>query len=358
MRFWSACRPAALSSTLALHNRQLLYIRRCRCLGVSATPQPMVHLSFGEIVDRYDAFILDQFGVLHNGLHALDGAIEAVEYLYGQKKKLIILSNTSAPSSNAISKLAKLGFNSEWFVGAVTSGEEASRYVRNVYGNNDSVTKVLFLTWDATVSDNPRLTASPQAFLDQCGNVEVTDSVADASVVILHGSEVWYRGEAAPQESLGSFIDHGGLEIIDPLLTQFRAFDLPMVCANPDRVVVTPTGGTAYMPGLIAQRFIDMGGNCRSFGKPDVQHFEACLETLGLSSGSARQKVAHVGDSLHHDVAGASAAGIPSIFVSSGIHANQLQVAFGEMPMTYQLDQLFLDEGSIYPTHIVPTFQL
>jgi ribonucleotide monophosphatase NagD (HAD superfamily) len=130
------------------------------------------------------------------------------------------------------------------------------------------------------------------------------------------------------------------------------------VCANPDRVVVTPSGGTAYMPGLIAQRYIDMGGNCRSFGKPDVQHFEACLETLGLSSDSYRRKVAHVGDSLHHDVAGAKSAGIPSIFVSSGIHANQLQVAFGEMPTSDQLDQLFLDEGSIYPTHIVPTFQL
>jgi ribonucleotide monophosphatase NagD (HAD superfamily) len=112
------------------------------------------------------------------------------------------------------------------------------------------------------------------------------------------------------------------------------------------------------MPGLIAQRYIDMGGNCRSFGKPNVQHFEACLETLELSSDSARRKVAHVGDSLHHDVAGASAAGIPSIFISSGIHANQLQVSFGDMPTPDRLDQLFLDEGSIYPTHIVPTFQL
>jgi HAD superfamily hydrolase (TIGR01459 family) len=358
MRFWSACLPAALSSALALQNRQSLHIRRCRYVGISATPPPIVHSSFGELVDQYDAFILDQFGVLHNGLHALDGAIETVEYLYGKKKKLIILSNTSAPSSNAITKLAKLGFRNEWFVGAVTSGEEASRYIRNEYGNNDSVTKVLFLTWDATVSDNPRLTASPQAFLDRCCNVQVTDSVADASVVILHGSEVWYRGEAAPQESLGSFIDDGGLEIIDPLLTEFRALDLPMVCANPDRTVVTPSGGTAYMPGLIAQRYIDMGGNCRSFGKPNVQHFEACLETLELSSDSARRKVAHVGDSLHHDVAGASAAGISSIFISSGIHANQLQVSFGEMPTPDRLDQLFLDEGSIYPTHIVPTFQL
>jgi ribonucleotide monophosphatase NagD (HAD superfamily) len=86
----------------------------------------------------YDAFILDQFGVLHNGKTALDGAIELCQYLFEKQKKLIILSNTSAPSQKALQKLPTFGFNPQHFVGAVTSGEEASRYIRNTYSRTSS----------------------------------------------------------------------------------------------------------------------------------------------------------------------------------------------------------------------------
>ena len=342
MRLLSALRPAASSFALAASRRS------------TSNTAPLIHSSFKEIVDCYDAFILDQFGVLHNGVEALDGAVETVEYLYKENKKLIILSNTSAPASNALTKLSKLGFLQDYFVGAVTSGEEASRYVMHAYGSGDQTTKAIFLTWNALMPNNPRLTAPPQAFLDQCGNVKVTASVKDADLVLLHGSEVWYRGEDAAQEFLGSFIEQGGLEVVDPLLEQFQKHNLPMVCANPDLIVVTPSGGTAHMPGRIAQRYRELGGDCRIFGKPDVEHFEACIRKLQID----KERVAHVGDSLHHDIAGAVAANIPSVFVTSGIHASQLGTTFGEMPDKYALDLLFEDEDSIYPTHVVSAFRL
>ena len=95
--------------------------------------QPRIHSSFADLVDEYDAFILDQFGVLHNGVEALEGAVEMVAYLHAKKKKLMILSNTSAPAALALRKLPKLGFQAEHFVDAVTSGEEASRYIRQKY---------------------------------------------------------------------------------------------------------------------------------------------------------------------------------------------------------------------------------
>lgn len=345
MRFLSALRPAASSFALAASRR---------ASSSSTTAAPLIHSSFKEIANSYDAFILDQFGVLHNGVEALEGAIETVEYLYKKNKKLIILSNTSAPSSNALSKLTKLGFKQDYFVGAITSGEEASRFVKQVYGSGETTTKALFLTWNALTPKNPRLTAPPQAFLDKCGNVRVTASVSDADLVLLHGSEVWYRGEATPQESLGSFIEHGGFEVVEPLLEQFLQYNLPVVCANPDLVVVTPTGGTAHMPGRIAQRYLEMGGDCRIFGKPDVDHFEACIRKLQVD----KERVAHVGDSLHHDIVGAVAANIPSVLVTSGIHASQLGTSFGEMPETDTLHRLFEEEGSIYPTHVVSAFRL
>ena len=161
MRFLSQIRPAtslALAASSSSPNSKL------------ATPS--LHTSFSEIVDRYDAFILDQFGVLHDGVSALDGAVELCRHLSEQaNKKLIILSNTSAPSDKALAKLPKLGFHRDNFVGAVTSGEESSHYVRATFGNgivvdaedgdDDSSSRVrpsraLMFTWDPFKPNNPR----------------------------------------------------------------------------------------------------------------------------------------------------------------------------------------------------------
>ena len=341
----------------------------------TTTTATTIHPSFNDdIIDLYDAFILDQFGVLHNGVHALEGAIELCEYLYKRGKKLIILSNTSAPSTNALQKLTtKLGFEATHFVDAVTSGEEASRYIRQTYaddsGTDDSTpittTKVLMITWDVYAENSPRLSALPEQFLEQCSsstnhNIKLATSVDEADLLLLHGSEVWYRGPTQPQISLSSFIDHGEFHDVDPILQQCASLKIPAVCANPDIIVQTPAGdgGVSYMPGGLAERYVTkFGGQCRTFGKPSVDHFEACLRKLG-NHNISKHRVAHVGDSLHHDISGAMAAGIPNIFVTSGIHRQQFGTQFGELPGEDILNQVLEEEGNIQPTHIVPAFRL
>jgi ribonucleotide monophosphatase NagD (HAD superfamily) len=95
-----------------------------------------------------------------------------------------------------------------------------------------------------------------------------------------------------------------------------------------------------------------MGGDCSYFGKPHAEHFEACLRDLGLDPS----KVAHVGDSLHHDIAGANDAGISSIFISGGIHCDDLDCEVGEIPDVDSLKQLFEKEKQS-PTHVAPLLQ-
>jgi Haloacid dehalogenase-like hydrolase len=153
------------------------------------------HKSFSELVSKYDAFILDQFGVFHNGATALDGAVNCVQELYKAGKSLIILSNASAPSEAALKKLPRYGFDERHFMGAITSGEEAAKYIRKTYGSASTPSKVLFLTWDASDLNNPRLTATPQRYLEECGNIQVATSIGHADFVLAHGSEVWYRGD-------------------------------------------------------------------------------------------------------------------------------------------------------------------
>lgn len=118
------------------------------------------------------------------------------------------------------------------------------------------------------------------------------------------------------------------------------------------------------------------------FGKPNPQHFISCLHNLGISTEISMSGVAHVGDSLEHDILGANAAGIDSIFVIGGIHAKNLGLeptssdssgftvvedsqensprdnnSVTRSDLTLRLQQLFDDKG-IHPTHVVPSLIL
>ena len=95
-----------------------------------------------------------------------------------------------------------------------------------------------------------------------------------------------------------------------------------------------------------------MGGECTYFGKPEVEHFQACLRELGLNP----KRVAHVGDSLHHDVAGANNSGIASVFITGGIHSKDLGgCALGVLPEEGKLNDLFQKQGHM-PSHVLPLF--
>lgn len=210
-------------------------------------------------------------------------------------------------------------------------------------------------TWDVTIPNSPRLTALPTAFLDHCGRLEVATSIDEADFLLLHGSEVWYRGDDHEQVPLGNFIEDGYIDAnMESILQKCLERKIPCVCANPDVIVQNPNGGVAYMPGKMGMRYREMGGDVRIFGKPQPEHFQACLRTLDLPA----HRVCHVGDSLHHDIAGANSAGVASMFVTSGIHLKDFGTCFGELPQTQSLENFIEAEGGIIPTHVVPAFRM
>jgi len=282
---------------------------------------------------------------MHNGKNGLEGAPECVSHLKSLGKKLIILSNTSSPSEAALQKLPKLGFESTDFLGAVTSGEEASRFIKETY---KGPTKVLWFTWKADTQPSPRI------FLNLCGDsIQLLDAkdAIDADLIVTHGSGVVQGAtEAMP---MTGFMDTGDLSSIQSILEKCAKKKIPMVCANPDFVVVKPDGSEGHMPGKIANCYESFGGPCTYFGKPHIPHFQACLREMDLPN----EKVAHVGDSLHHDVAGANEAGIDSVFVAGGVHRSQLGADLGVLPEKEALELLFEKEGQT-PTHVVPMFRL
>ena len=303
-----------------------------------------INSSISELVDRYDGFILDQFGVMHNGVHALEGASECVHELKKRGKRLIILSNSSALAVSTMEKLPKLGFDRSDFAGATTSGEEAANHLRKKYQGK----RALFLTWKT-----PKV-PSPLIFLEKCGDVTVAESLDNADFILLHGCEVirgiGADGEAS-EESLGGYMETGDMsEVVEPLLQRCLQRSLPMVCANPDFIYVRPDHKSiGHMPGKIAKRYEELGGSVVSFGKPHPKHFEACILKLGLP----KDKVVHVGDSMHHDIAGANEAGIQSILVAGGVHRDELGCALGSIPTKEAVDRL-VAKYKYSPTHVVP----
>ena len=195
--------------------------------------------------------------------------------------------------------------------GLVSSGEECAKFIRK----NTQLKKALWFTWNESEKQDPI------QFLNHCEvdreEIMIVETVDDADFILLHGSEVWRKcRESSPTSSSdgGEIVDLNFLfnedyTIIDDLLDQAVQRSLPMVCANPDLIVGLPGGKVGNMPGKIAERYAQKGGKTiYQFGKPNPRHFHACLDNLGIPFDETKsiQGVAHVGDSLEHDIAGAN----------------------------------------------------
>jgi ribonucleotide monophosphatase NagD (HAD superfamily) len=383
------------------------------------------------LIGQYDAFILDQFGVMHNGKNSLDGAKELIDLMIAKNKKLIILSNTSSPSSTTLKRLGSnnLGFNSEHFLGAITSGEEAIKYINNIYGTSSSSEssdvnkkkkkKFIWFTWDLSLNEN---VPNPMDFIDQLGdNIEPTININEADFIVAHGVGV-IRGNDNEKNndddnnndnnniiSIGNFINDDKDWIkIDQILKECSIRKLPLICANPDLIVKYHDGTKKNMPGQIANRYktkFNMKQEHEQtiiFGKPNKEHFQACIDKIYQNQKNEfeqleqqkqhdndnnnnkeneeslpRLRIAHVGDSISHDIAGANSVdGIDSIFIIGGIHSDELRVESVEnddndndndknddnnvqqkLPSDKQLNEFFDNKGHT-PTHVVPMFRI
>ena len=84
--------------------------------------------------------------------------------------------------------------------------------------------------------------------------------------------------------------------------------------------------------------------------KPGVAHFSAALRAAGVDDAG---RALMVGDSLHHDILGAAAAGLDSLFVvESGVHASDLAEVSGA-----GVERLAADEGAPVPTFVMRKFR-
>ena len=125
---------------------------------------------------------------------------------------------------------------------------------------------------------------------------------------------------------------------------------LPMICANPDLVVIR--GGVRVLcAGSLALRYQELGGDVRSIGKPDPAIYQPVLQSLDLPVG----RILAVGDALHTDIAGAAGVDIAACWVLGGVHGEALADGSGRYDLA-RAEQVAAVEG-VAPIATVPRFE-
>ncbi|MDN2662599.1 TIGR01459 family HAD-type hydrolase [Psychromonas sp. 14N.309.X.WAT.B.A12] len=241
-----------------------------------------------DIIDKFDTFILDQWGVLHNGGHAFPEAIAALNLLKAHNKKVVILSNSGKNSAFSYARLTESGISRDLYLDVLTSGD----HMRDNFNSGKFKTlgqQALHFKWE-----------EDDTVLEDC-SVQSVATAEQASFILCCG------------------VDRGSVEAYMEDLAIACRNNLELVVSNPDLVAMTPEGNLKTCPGAIAMAYQKLGGKVHWHGKPQKEIYDMCKTLVG-GWGNAIA----VGDSLEHDIAGANGAGISSLFITSGIHADKI----------------------------------
>lgn len=267
---------------------------------------------FLSLIPRYQAFLLDLWGVVHDGTALYPGVKEALLALRAAQKQVIFLSNAPRRAAQVTRVLDALGIDRALYLATISSGEVGYAYLQQL-----SPRPLYFIGPDR---DAPVVEHLPHR--------RVAD-LKDAKVLVVAGYEDGQTDDRA----------------FDDILKKACALGLPMLCLNPDLEVVKQTGERQPCAGIMAVRYERMGGGVTYFGKPYPAVYETCLARL---SGTAKARILAVGDSLLTDIRGANTIGIDSALVTGGI----LKATLGEPADAGKLEALCRETGA-QPTYVI-----
>ncbi len=277
------------------------------------------------IAAEFDGFILDQWGVLHDGTTLYEGVADSLMRMRAAGKKIVILSNSGRLSAHNRSLLAHMGIPVHVYDGMVTAGEAARLALRT---RPDSAHR--------TLGRRCLAFARPQdAEFFEGLDLERVDDPHTADFLCVVGFER----------------DTGIYESQARCLDAALARGLPMVCANPDFARLTPRG-LVEAPGVVAREYERRGGTVLWHGKPHASVYAASRALMG---DIPWDRVVAVGDSVEHDIRGARGAGLRSVLIAGGVHINALGAPFGMLPTPAQWRE-FVRRAVVEPDYLCARF--
>lgn len=296
--------------------------------------------SVSEILDRFSVAVLDQWGVLHNGTTTYAQAAHAMRLLSDAGKSIVVLSNSGKRADVNLRRIATLGLPSDLIDAVVTSGE---------------VLREDLLSGNLRLSDEETDSAKrsqPIRVFPICGTVgdaEAWVGQASDQIEIVDRFETNLSIDAILMMGLP---DGSSIQQHDDLFRSALDCRVPLLCSNPDQTSPR-SGGLVVSPGALATRYQELGGHVVWYGKP---HPEVFQHTIARFSQFAAKEFLMIGDSLHHDIAGAHKVGFQSMLVQNGIHTNDFAVAADKLSSGQVLDRLCVSEGIAPPNFSIPEF--
>ena len=261
----------------------------------------MEHLQgFAPLAERYDGFVLDLWGVIHDGVNAFPHAVDCLRHLRAAGKRTLLLSNVPRPNAAVQTMMQRMGIPDELYTDILTSGEAVRRALRSPPDLwwAELGQRVFHL---GPARDRPVLEGLP---------LTVVDTPAGADFVLNTGPDD-HRNPSDMKE-------------FEPTLQACAVHRLKMICGNPDLEVIR--GGVRVLcAGSLAVRYRELGGDVRSLGKPDPAIYQPILEQMGLPP----DRVLAVGDSLRTDIAGAAGVDLAACWVLDGLHGAALSNGAG-----------------------------
>ncbi len=248
------------------------------------------HLS--EIFNTYDTFVIDLWGVIHNGIKLNDKALEAVDQLNKKSKKIVFLSNAPRPSTKVVDFLLSMNMNKKYLSNVMTSGEAAMQAI-----NKNKFGKKFFHLGPPRDSAIFEKVKENKTTIDSCDFILCTglfdEDDPDLNKIQLHENDLDYYKNF--------LIKHTSKKL---------------VCTNPD-LIVHRGNKEEYCAGYIAKIFEELGGEAIYYGKPHKEIYEMCF--------NKNEKVLAIGDNLRTDIKGANNLDKDCLFISEGVHRNEFK---------------------------------
>ena len=236
------------------------------------------------IVDNYQLFYVDLWGVVHNGVIIYKEAIKALKEISKKNKDFILLTNAPRPNSTVKSFLEKLGMEKEIRDHVYTSGEAALNYLRK------------------NLIDKKFFHVGPPRDFDLFKNFEKmkSEKIEDSEYILCTGLYDEYDNDLNYYKDLFE-----------------KNIAKKMICTNPD-LIVDRGNVRELCAGSVAMIFEKMGGEVVYFGKPFPDVYNQSFENKD-------KKVLSIGDNLNTDIKGANLLNYDSLIISNGIHKNEIK---------------------------------
>ena len=272
---------------------------------------PLIIPHFAPLAPHYDVVLCDVWGVVHNGVTAFPHACDALMRARARGAAVVLITNAPRLSTVVARQLEKLNVPREIYDAIVSSGD---------------VTRAV-------------IEARPGQSLFHLGPERDRSMFTGFNVAPLETADY----------VVCSGLDNDDVETPENYRARLETMlkrKLFMVCANPD-VVVERGPKLVYCAGSIADLYATMGGEVLYAGKPYRPIYDLALAKAQAASGhrAIPSRVVAIGDSVRTDLKGARTAGVDFLFVTSGIHAEEL--GGRERPDLKALNATFAAAGDV-----------